>query len=96
MLGTYLKQLGCERIVVKVGFRQHFNSIFAAVFRRLVTRRSIVEVHAPNCSNMAVVRRQRARKNLTHEVHDSVTAGTELPNDLKLLRRFIMIDPRLR
>ena len=44
---------------------------------------------------MTIVGRQRARQNLAHEVNDSVAAGTELPDDLKLLRRFIVVDPRL-
>ena len=44
---------------------------------------------------MAVVGRLRARQNFAHKVHNSVTAGTELSNNLKLPRRFIAVNPGL-
>ena len=90
----YLEQLRCEGLLVEVRFRQHLDSIFAAVLRRLATRRSVVEVHATD-SGMTIVGRLRARQNFAHKVHNSVTAGTELSNNLKLPRRFVAVNPGL-
>lgn len=99
-IATYLDQLGIESVPVKICLRQHFDSVFATVLNSVVASKvAIIHFHASSNSDAVfVVRRGRtgARKDLTHEVHDSVTSSSKHTNYLEFFRRIIVVGPRFR
>ena len=99
-IATYLEQLGIESVPVKVGLRQHFDSVVATVLNSMVACKvAIIHLHASSNSDAVfIIRRGRtgARKDLTHEIHDSITSRTKRTNYLEFLCRIIVVGPRFR
>lgn len=89
----YLSLLRSQSLPVKVRFGKTLDRKITAVLDRRTTCEFIIQFHTFD-RDMAIRRGYRTGKDLSHEVHDCVTAGTEMSDDLKFLRRGLGIDRR--
>jgi hypothetical protein len=83
-----LRHLRSQSILVKVGFRQTFDRIVAAILKRGT---ATIQLHGTHERHVPFVRRRWAREHLAHFVHDGITAGAKLFDDFELAGRFLVI-----
>jgi len=86
-----LGHLGLQSLLVKVGFREQFDSELAPV--NSLRGVAAVEFHGTK-NRVAVIRGDVAEKNFLHKIHDSVTASTQAPHDLELFGGGLAVDVR--
>ena len=88
--GAYLEHLRAQSVLVEIGLGQAFEGVFTTVPNRVRTGGDVIEVDSADRREF-FGRWGAARQDLTDLVDDSVTSGTEGPDDLKLDGRGIEI-----